>query len=83
MTPQSSSVVLGRPTAPTAAGALDAALFVIWGNGRHAGDRILADLEGRFEVVGLSDVSWSRGRVMEILRTVIEYNHKVKTFSRG
>jgi hypothetical protein len=68
MTPQSSSVVLGRPTGLAAAGALDAALFVIWGNGRHAGDRILADLEDRFEVLGLSEVSWSTARVMENFR---------------
>ncbi|MDX1645743.1 MAG: class I SAM-dependent methyltransferase [Longimicrobiales bacterium] len=44
------------------------ALFVIWAEGRHAEDRILADLEGRFTLIHLHEITWSPRRIMENYR---------------
>ena len=62
MTQRPSSTALAGPHSAPASPVVDVALFVIWGNGRHAGDRILADLGNRFELLELYEVSKPRGR---------------------
>ena len=71
MTTQSPSTELFAPASAQphqSESEADSALFVIWGNGRHAADRILADLRDRFTLLNLYEVSWSSGRVMENYR---------------
>jgi SAM-dependent methyltransferase len=71
MTTQSPSTELFAPASAQpqqSESETDSALFVIWGNGRHAADRILADLQDRFTLLKLYEVSWSSGRVMENYR---------------
>jgi len=46
----------------------DSSLFVLWSNGRHVEDRILADLERRFELVGLYEVVWSAEHAVQNFR---------------
>ena len=43
-------------------------LFVIWEKGRGAEDRILADLDTRFDVLHVYDVHWSRSLVTQNYR---------------
>ncbi|MGD2045227.1 MAG: methyltransferase domain-containing protein [Gemmatimonadota bacterium] len=43
-------------------------LFVIWSNGRHVEDRIVADLERRFELVRLYEVAWTPEHAIQNFR---------------
>jgi hypothetical protein len=43
-------------------------LFVLWSNGRHAEDRIVADLHERFDVHRVHEITWTPGRVADNFR---------------
>lgn len=71
MTPSTPSVVTPDTASPLEEGAeagAESSLFVIWSNGRHMEDRIVADLERRFELVRLYEVVWTAGHAIQNFR---------------
>lgn len=59
----------GEPAGPGSEGdAPQVGLFVLWGNGRAAADRIVTDLADRFEVLHVYEVHWGRALVIRNFR---------------